>query len=186
MNDQQIRGAFRNNRFLQALAGAYAIVWLVTAIGPSSRQDWFLENLLVFAAVPVLIVTYRRFQFSNTSYALVAVFLMFHAVGAHYTYSETPLGDWLRDALLLKRNHYDRIVHFAFGLLLAFPLREALLRAGGVRRGWSYAITVQVAIAWSGFYELPVGFLHAPQGGMEKTPDRQVQQALEMVFQKFR
>jgi uncharacterized membrane protein YjdF len=57
-------------------------------------------------------------------YVLITLFVALHAAGAHYTYSEMPLGNWLRDALFLARNHYDRVVHFAFGLLIAFPLRE--------------------------------------------------------------
>jgi putative membrane protein len=146
--------AFWSNRFLQALAAGYAILWLLMAIAPLSRQDWFLENLLVFVALPVLVVTYRKFHFSNVSYALIALFLALHAVGAHYTYSEMPVGNWLRDVLHLSRNHYDRVVHFAFGLLITFPLREVVVRAAGVRRGWSYAVPVHVVTAWSGLYEL--------------------------------
>lgn len=35
-------------------------------------------------------------------------------------------------------------------------------------------------------WEVPVGFLRSKEGRIEKTPDRQVQQAIEMVFTKFR
>jgi putative membrane protein len=175
--------SFRNNRFLQGLAIGYAIVWLVTAVAPSSRQDWLLENLLVFVTVFVLVVTYRRFQFSNVSYVLITLFVALHAAGAHYTYSEMPLGNWLRDALFLARNHYDRVVHFAFGLLIAFPLREVLMWAAGVRRGWSYAVTVHVVMAWSALYELleaivayvvspELGAAYTGTQGMSGTPKR--------------
>lgn len=133
------------------------LLWLVTAIEPFNRRDWFLENLLVFFYGGLLTVTWRRFRFSVLSYLLFTVFMSLHLVGAHYTYAEVPFGFWLQDVLDLARNHYDRLVHFAFGLLIAYPLREWLLRVTGVRRGWSYFMTVALVLAFSGFYEVMEG-----------------------------
>lgn len=130
------------------------VLWLITAVEPFNRFDWLLENLLVFIYGALLLATYRRFPFSNTSYALFTVFLSLHLVGAHYTYAETPLGFWLQDAFGLTRNHYDRIVHFSFGLLIAWPFREVLLRAAKVRVGWSYFLAIIVVLGFSGFYEV--------------------------------
>src|SRR5205807_2168892 len=102
------------NRFLAVALTIYVVFWIVLAIRPSDRGDWFLENLLIFISVAVLGITYRRFQFSNSSYALILIFLAFHTVGAHYTYAKVPAGFWLQDWLHLSRNHYDRVIHFAF------------------------------------------------------------------------
>jgi putative membrane protein len=105
---------------------------------------------------------------SDLSYILLAVFLTLHAVGAHYTYSQVPLGDWLKDALHLSRNHFDRIVHFAFGLLLAYPVREFLLRAVGVKNFWAYYAPVSAILAFSGFFEIVeswVAMLVSPELG---------------------
>jgi putative membrane protein len=82
-----------------------------------------------------------------------------HLAGAHYTYAEVPFGFWLQDALGLGRNHYDRIVHFSFGLLIAYPLREWLLRVTGVRLGWSCFLSVALVLAFSGFYEVMEGIV---------------------------
>lgn len=144
----------QRNRPLQAMIMWLVLVWLVTAIEPHNRFDWMLENLLVFIYSVILIATYRRFAFSNTSYLLFTVFMTLHLVGAHYTYAETPLGFWLKDAFDLTRNHYDRIVHFAYGLLIAYPFQELLLRVGKVRVGWSYFLAINMVLAFSGFYEV--------------------------------
>ena len=144
---------FRDNRVLQLLLLWLVLLWVVTAIDPFNRRDWLLENLLVFIYAALLVATYRRFAFSNLSYGLFAVFLSLHLVGAHYTYSETPFGFWLQDTLDLSRNHYDRIVHFSFGLLIAYPFHELLLRAAGVRRSWSYLLVMVTVLGFSGFYE---------------------------------
>ncbi len=70
-----IRTRFREHRLLQALLGAYALVWVITAISPLDRHDWWLENLLVFAVMAVLIGTYRMFPLSDLSYLLITAFL---------------------------------------------------------------------------------------------------------------
>jgi putative membrane protein len=129
------------------------VLWVVTAIRPWYPRDWLLENLLVFAYAALLAITYRRFAFSNLSYGLFTLFLSLHLVGAHYTYAEVPFGFWLRDALGLARNHYDRIVHFSFGLLIAYPFREVLVRAGGLRPAWSSFMAVVTVLGFSAFYE---------------------------------
>jgi putative membrane protein len=150
---------FRDNRFLQWLLMWVFGFWAFMAISPFDRQDWLLENLLVFLFVGLLAATYRNFAFSNLSYGLVGVFLTLHLIGAHYTYAETPFGFWLQEALGLSRNHYDRIVHFLFGLLLAFPLRELLIRVAGTRPGWSYLLVVMCVLGFSGFYEALEGIV---------------------------
>jgi len=132
-------------------------LWLITAINPLYPRDWLIENLLVFIYGALLVFTYPRFKFSNFSYALFGVFLSLHLIGAHYTYSETPLGFWLQPLFDFERNHYDRIVHFSFGLLIAFPFREILIRQARVRREWSYFLAVSVILAFSAFYEVMEG-----------------------------
>lgn len=121
---------------------------------PADRGTWLLENLLVFAMVGGLAVTYRRFVFSDLSYALIFAFLLLHAVGSRYTYSDVPVGDWFRDWFGFERNHYDRLVHGCFGFLLTYPIREIVLRRLHVHRFWSYWIPVLTILALSSAYEI--------------------------------
>ena len=156
---EHITPAFRSNRLLQGLVCWLIVLWIITAIEPFNQRDWFLENLLVFFYGTLLVLTYRRFAFSSLSYLLFTVFMSLHLVGAHYTYAEVPFGFWLQDALGMTRNHYDRIVHFSFGLLIAYPFRELLMRAAGVVRSWSYLLAVCIVLAFSGFYEVIEGIV---------------------------
>lgn len=142
------------NRALQLMLLWLLAVWVITAIEPLYPRDWLLENLLVFATAAVLIPGYRRFRFSNFSYALLTIFLTLHMAGAHNTYAETPLGFWLQDWFGFERNHYDRIVHFSFGLLLVLPLREYLERRSGAGPGWCYLLAVICVMALSAAYEI--------------------------------
>jgi putative membrane protein len=132
----------------------YGAVWIVTAIRPLDRHDWFLENLLVFAVMAILIGTYRAFPLSDLSYLLITVFLTLHAIGAHYTYSEVPFGFWMQRTLGFARNPFDRVVHFSFGLLLAYPIREVFLRVANARGFWAYYLPLDVTLAFSALYEI--------------------------------
>jgi putative membrane protein len=104
------------------------LVWTALAIAPRYRADWLLENLPTFLAVPWAVAGYRRFRFSNLAYLQATLFAILHTVGSHYTYSEVPLGEWLREIGGFSRNHYDRLVHFAFGLLMLRPVCEVGFR----------------------------------------------------------
>lgn len=145
---------FKNNRLLQFLAVLYLAVWIVCAIRPLHPDDWLLENVLVFVFVPVLVSTYRRFPLSDLSYLLITAFMALHAVGAHYTYAEVPLGFWMQETMQFSRNHFDRIVHFSFGLFMAYPIREIFLRVVHARGFWAYYLPLDVTLAFSGLYEI--------------------------------
>ncbi|TAJ27358.1 MAG: DUF2238 domain-containing protein [Nitrospirae bacterium] len=151
---RQIAGDARSNRVLQALLAWYLLVWAVMAIAPLDRRDWFLENILAMALVALLVATYRRFSFSTLSYGLITVFLTLHTVAAHYTYSEVPAGSWLKEILALERNHFDRVTHFVFGLLMTYPIREVLVRAAHLRGLWSYVLPVSALLALSSLFEI--------------------------------
>jgi putative membrane protein len=75
-----------------------------------------------------VVSTYKSTPFSNTSYWLIFIFCILQTIGAHYTYAEVPIGFWVADLLEIERNHYDRLVHFAFGFLLVLPFKEVIAR----------------------------------------------------------
>jgi putative membrane protein len=146
---------FRNNNvFLKVLIGWYLFFWLVMAIAPLSRFDWLVQNTTPFVFACALISSYRRFQFSPLSYLLITLFMTLHVIGAHYTYAQVPFGDWLKDAFALSRNCFDRVVHFAFGLLMTYPLREIFLRVFKGNRVLSNVLSLSGALAFSAIWEI--------------------------------
>lgn len=141
-------------RFFVGCNAALLVVLVLSAIRPFDAADWRLENGLVVVALAVLWSTHWKLPFSRISYGLIFLFLTLHEIGAHYTYSEVPLGYWLKDQFGLARNHFDRLVHFSFGLLLAYPIREVFLRVAHVRGMWAYYLPLDVTMAFSMVYEL--------------------------------
>ncbi len=144
----------KQTHLVAILSAICALVWIVTAIHPVDRQAWILENVLVVLFVVVLFFTHRWLRLSNAAYVCIALFLLLHMVGAHYTYAKMPFGLWAKQTLGFSRNHFDRVAHFGFGSFLAFPIRELLVRFSGIRRGWSFWIAAGVVLAVSGFFEI--------------------------------
>jgi putative membrane protein len=161
---------FRANRTLQVLCGALGISILYSASRPESVVDYWLENILTVIFLGILVGTYRRLALSELSYFLIFLFLTAHQWGAQYKYSDVPLGEWMKPIFGLTRNHYDRVMHFAYGLLLAYPMQEWFVRSAGVRRGFSYFLPIQFTLACSAVYELleaMMAGLLSPQRGEE-------------------
>lgn len=156
------RSWFSQLRYPRLLLALLAVLSVALGIAPHDRADWLLENALLFGAVAVLIATHRSLPLSRVSYTLIFVFACLHTVGAHYTYSLVPYDDWsealtgrtLSSVTGWERNHYDRLVHFAYGLLLAYPAREVFLRVANVRGFWGYFLPLDVVMATSMLYEL--------------------------------
>jgi putative membrane protein len=126
------------------MAGVFAFAWLLAAWDPLFPADWALENVLSLLVAWWLLRRHRRAPLGNAAYTLLCLFGVMHEIGSHYTYAEVPYDDgWaaltggaLNEALGFTRNHYDRLVHFSFGLLCYRALRELLAPAFVPRRAW--------------------------------------------------
>ncbi len=106
----------------------FAAAWIFFFRTATDSKDWWIENILVLLFLPALFITRRKFNFSNLSLICIYLFLFLHIYGAKMAYTHNELGEWLRNRFHLARNPYDRIVHFSFGFLLAYPFIELVSR----------------------------------------------------------
>jgi putative membrane protein len=151
-----------HRRYLLVLGAIFGVWWLLLAIHPLDREAWLLENALVLAAAGVIGGLHRRLLFSRISYTLIFIFMCVHQVGAHFTYSEVPYDAWFHQltgrtfnsVVGWERNNFDRVVHFSYGLLLAYPIREIFLRVVNVRGFWGYFLPLDLTMSTSMLYEL--------------------------------
>ena len=144
-------------RWPLALLAAYVPIWIALAIEPVFRKDWLLENLIVFIALPLFVFTARRLRFSNFAYGCLFVFFVFHAVGAHYTYALVPYADWwqsLGGGALEGRNHYDRFVHFLYGLLVTPAAVQLIAHYARFPRPWNFLVPSMFMAGHAVVYEL--------------------------------
>jgi putative membrane protein len=151
-----------HRKYLMLLAAVFAVEFAVLAVAPHNRADWLLENVLVLIFALVLGLSARRFPLSRISYTLIFLFLALHEIGSHYTYAQVPYDAWLKsfagfslnELMGWERNHFDRFIHFGFGLLLAYPIRELYCRVADVRGFWGYFFPLELTMATSMLYEL--------------------------------
>ena len=138
-----------------ALLAAVLGVLTWSGLAPQDRFTWWLEVAPALVGLGVLAASWRRFRLTDLALTLIALHMMILCVGGKYTYALVPLGDWVRDALHLARNHYDRLGHFAQGFVPAISAREIILRRGVLaKRGWLAFLVVCICLAISATYEL--------------------------------
>jgi len=151
-----------HQRYFVMLSLVFFVVFLLLAISPHDRADWALENTLVMVFAIVLGLSYKKFPLSRVSYTLIFLFLCLHETGAHYTYAMVPydqffmdtFGFSLNETMEWQRNHFDRAVHFLYGFLLAYPIREFYIRIAGTTGFWSYFFPLELTMASSMMFEL--------------------------------
>jgi putative membrane protein len=148
------RTPFKQNRLLQICLLLFFILWVSTFIGTSNLSNWFTENTLTFLFLLGIITSYKKFKFSDLSYFIMFVYICLHVYGAKYTYAENPFGYWLKDTFHLARNHYDRIVHFSFGFLLAYPMREYFKNHFQWPNWVCWVLPCEITLSFSGAYEI--------------------------------
>ncbi|HEY4646776.1 MAG TPA: DUF2238 domain-containing protein [Steroidobacteraceae bacterium] len=144
------------------LLAAFTVIFIALGIAPLYREDWLLENMLVFIAVPLLIFGIRRLRLSNLSYTLLFLFFVLHEIGAHFTYSLVPYDAWfeglsgrpLNGLLGWERNHYDRVIHFAYGLLILPAVVELIAYVASPRGIWRFILPVTFIFSHSVIYEM--------------------------------
>ncbi len=128
---------------------------LISAIGALDSLTWFLEVIWVFVGLILIIWRWKKFPLTKLLCVALAIHALVLMYGGHYTYAETPLGLWAKEAFELSRNHYDRLGHFMQGFVPAILVRELLLRTSPLKRGtWLAVLTTCACLAFSAFFEM--------------------------------
>lgn len=144
-----------NSSYPAVLLLLLAVVFLWSAVKPADWFTWTLEMFPVILALLVLIPTYRRFCLTNLSYTLIFIHAVILLVGAHYTYAQVPLFNWIKSIFDLSRNHYDRIGHLAQGFVPAVVVREVLMRTSPLKTSkWLIPVILAFCLGVSAVYEV--------------------------------
>lgn len=145
---------FKDNVLLKTIGFVVIVYWASTFLFTPNKANWYTENVLTVLSLIVLLTSYKKFKFSDLSYLMFGIYLLLHMYGAEYTYAENPFGFWLRDTLSLGRNYYDRIVHFSFGFLLTYPMREYFKNYFDWPNWVCWVLPCEITLSFSGMYEL--------------------------------
>ena len=108
------------------LALLFFLFFIFLGINPFDRSVWIVEVIPVIGVYLILLFTYKKFQFTNISYSLMVLWLVWHTIGAHYTFANVPF-DFITNLFNFERNHFDRVGHLVIGFY-AYPMAEFLTR----------------------------------------------------------
>ncbi len=132
----------------------FALVWAWSGWKPATPENWFLEHSIVLFLLPLVLLFMWRIRLSKLSLSLIVLFTILHTIGAHYNYGSVPFGVTVGNLLGTGGNMYDKFVHYCFGLLIVYPVSEALTRMLELKSFWNYFFSFHLILAWSAVYEM--------------------------------
>ncbi len=149
----------RRHRYVLTL---FIAVFALSCISPPYPKYFVLQHIPTVLALVTLVVVHRWLHISFTSYCLLLAFLGLHLLGARYLYTFVPYDTWAETLFgtnitihfEFTRNHYDRLVHFFYGLLISVPAYRFHRRFFSMSPLWASLMALEFIIATSAFYEL--------------------------------
>ena len=98
--------------------------------------EMYFNNIGSLFLLLIMILDITRDTLSKKGFLGLVIFSVFHSIGACYLYSYVPYNDWIfslfnfdiNEYFSFTRNHYDRLVHFLFGLLLFPSIKDLLIK----------------------------------------------------------
>lgn len=156
------------NKIIYLIIFTIVLIW--SGINPHDYFTWFLEVFPAILGVVILILTYKKFEFTSFAYFFILVHCCILFVGGHYTYAEVPLFDWIKEVFNQTRNNYDKVGHFAQGFIPAIIAREIIIRKQVINseikssNKWTNFITVTICLSISAFYEFLEWFVAVYSG----------------------
>ena len=141
-------------RPLYIMITLYTITLLWSVTNPKENFTCFLEIIPAIIGLIILIATFKKFRFTNFTYFLILLHCIILFVGGHYTYAEVPLFEYIKETLHQSRNNYDKVGHFAQGLVPALIIRELFICKVVIsNKSFFNFIIVCICLAISAAYE---------------------------------
>ncbi|SNX50308.1 Inner membrane protein YjdF [Vibrio thalassae] len=150
---------------LIGLTGFYCLVFVFSAIAPSSRAVWVAEIIPALAILLIIWLVSSKFQFSRTAYVLMFMWLILHTIGAKYTFANVPF-DWFNQLIGSQRNNFDRVAHFSIGLY-AFSIAEYVYRNYMMDKRSAMMFALFAIMSLAAAYEIIEWWYAAVAGGDE-------------------
>lgn len=143
----------------------FLIGFILSGINPHDYFTWILEVFPAIIALIILVISFKKFQFTYLTYCFILIHCYILFIGGHYTYAEVPLFDWIKEVFHQSRNNYDKVGHFAQGFIPAIVVRELFVRNEITKKGfWLSFLTICVCLSISALYEFLEWFVAIVSG----------------------
>jgi len=152
-------------KYIHFLVSVFFISLVASVINPKEGFTCFLEVIPAIIGFLILAFTFKKFRFTNFTYTLILIHCIILFIGGHYTYAEVPLFDYIKEVFHQSRNNYDKVGHFAQGLVPAMIIRELFIRKKVIaNQSFFNFIIVSICLAISAAYEFIEWFVSTTTG----------------------
>ena len=152
-------------KYIYFLLSIFFILLLASVINPKEGFTCFLEVIPAIIGFLILAFTFKKFRFTNFTYTLILIHCIILFIGGHYTYAEVPFFDYIKEVFHQSRNNYDKVGHFAQGLVPAMIIRELFIRKQVIQnKSFFNFIIVSICLAISAAYEFIEWFVSIATG----------------------
>ncbi len=149
-------------KFQLATVLAIAFLTAISFINAPYPNELKFQHAPTFMILVGMSASAIWFRASHLSFLCITSFLLLHILGARWIYTFVPYDRWsniafgfeLSERFGWQRNHYDRWVHFASGVLLVAPASECLQRLGRMRPAGAAIMSIAVVLAIGAIYEI--------------------------------
>ncbi|MDC0302432.1 DUF2238 domain-containing protein [bacterium] len=129
---------------------------------PYTGKELYLNNIGTLFLLGLMVIDIFKNVMSKMGFWGLFLFSVFHSVGSTWLYSFVPYNDWFISWLGIDiqayfgftRNHYDRFVHFSFGLLLFAATKDLIMYRYKFNLKQALLVTFLSIQAFSMVYEL--------------------------------
>jgi len=152
-------------KYIYFLLTIFSVSFLLSIINPKEGFTCFLEVIPAVIGFLILAFTFKKFRFTNFTYTLILIHCIILFIGGHYTYAEVPLFEYIKEVFHQSRNNYDKVGHFAQGLVPAMIIRELFIRKKVIaNQSFFNFIIVCICLAISATYEFIEWFVSIATG----------------------
>jgi len=138
------------------------ILLCLFCINPVYPNEILLQHIPTILVLAFLVYATIKKNISDKAFLCLTLMLSIHIVGARWNYSDTPYDKWfqsimgfsINDYFDFERNHYDRFVHFMYGLLMIIPVSEVYNKWIHLPERLSNHVAFLFVLATSMIYEL--------------------------------
>ena len=128
----------------------------------SNREYLYLNNIGTLFLLFLMIVDIQKEVLSKLGFIGLLMFSVSHSFGSCYLYQYVPYNEWMIylfdfnfDSFFgFERNHYDRLVHFLFGVLLLPASRDLSMKLSKFNPKQALLVAFLSIQAFSMLYEL--------------------------------
>lgn len=142
--------------------GLLIVFTIISCFRPIFPEQQILQHIGTLFIALLLLWDIKKKRLTNTAFLGIALFGLVHIIGARYIYSYVPYPEFLlkyfdfdiNACLGWQRNHYDRLVHFSFGLFILPSLFEFIYSKYTRKIGFAFLVSWLLLQTFSLVYEL--------------------------------